>query len=77
MDPQLSETSPVAASPGNCKPQSDLKWVFTLGAGERKHISEDVEMTNGLIAGEAMPRRVLGVAADPRAAVSNNPSERR
>jgi formate hydrogenlyase transcriptional activator len=44
--PPLSEISHDAASPGNRKPQSDLGRVFTLGAAERKHISEDVEMTN-------------------------------
>src|SRR5216683_613824 len=51
--PPLSEISHKAASPGNSKPQSDLGREFTLADAERQHISEVVEMTNGLIEGEA------------------------
>jgi hypothetical protein len=56
-DPPLSGTSHEAASPGNSKPQSDVGRVFTLIDAEREHISEVVEMTNGLIAARAVPRR--------------------
>jgi formate hydrogenlyase transcriptional activator len=57
----LSGTSHEAASPGNSKPQSGLGRVFTLVDAEREHISEVVEMTNGLIAGEGGAADVLGV----------------
>src|ERR1700675_52035 len=48
--PPLSEVSQNAASPGNLKSESDLGRDFTLADAERKHISEVVEMTEGLIA---------------------------
>jgi hypothetical protein len=75
--PRLSEVSHDAASPGNAS--RSLTWaVFTLGAAKRTHISEDVEMTNGLIAGEGDAAEVLGVvAASSRAAVSTNLRKRR
>jgi transcriptional regulator with GAF, ATPase, and Fis domain len=57
----LSEISHEAASPGNSKPQSDLGRVFTLLDAEREHISQIVEMTDGLIAGEGGAAEVLGV----------------
>jgi formate hydrogenlyase transcriptional activator len=59
--PAPSEISHEAASPGNSKPQSDLGVVFTLLDAEREHISQVVEMTNGLIAGEGGAAEVLGV----------------
>jgi formate hydrogenlyase transcriptional activator len=57
----LSGTSHEAASPGNSKSQSDVGRVLTLVDAEREHISEVVEMTNGLIAGEGGAAEVLGV----------------
>jgi transcriptional regulator with GAF, ATPase, and Fis domain len=59
--PPLSEISQNAASPGNFIPEPDLGWEFTLADAERKHISEVVEMTEGLIAGEGGAPKVLGV----------------
>jgi formate hydrogenlyase transcriptional activator len=59
--PPLSEISHEAASSGNSKPQSDLGRVFTLVDAEREHISEVVQMTDGLIAGEGGAAEVLGV----------------
>jgi formate hydrogenlyase transcriptional activator len=59
--PPLSEISHGAASSGNSKPQSDLGRVFTLVDAEREHISEVVQMTDGLIAGEGGAAEVLGV----------------
>jgi transcriptional regulator with GAF, ATPase, and Fis domain len=57
----LSEVSQKAASPGNAKPESDPGRMFTLIDAEREHISEVVEMTDGLIAGEGGAAEVLGV----------------
>jgi formate hydrogenlyase transcriptional activator len=59
--PPVSEVSREAARPENSKPESDLGRVFTLLDAEREHISEVVEMTNGLIAGEGGAAEVLGV----------------
>jgi len=59
--PPLSEISQNAASPGSFIPEPDLEWEFTLADAERKHISEVVEMTEGLIAGEGGAAKVLGV----------------
>ena len=59
--PPLSEISHGAASSGNSKPQSDLGREFTLADAERQHISEVVEMTNGVIEGEGGAAEVLGV----------------
>jgi formate hydrogenlyase transcriptional activator len=59
--PPLSEISHGAARSGNAKPQSDLRRVFTLVDADREHISEVVQMTNGLIAGEGGAAEVLGV----------------
>jgi formate hydrogenlyase transcriptional activator len=59
--PPRSDISHEAASPGNFKAQSDLGRVFTLVDAEREHISEVVETTNGLIAGEGGAAEVLGV----------------
>jgi transcriptional regulator with GAF, ATPase, and Fis domain len=59
--PPLNGISHEAASPGDSKPQSGLGRVFTLVDAERKHISEVVEMTDGLIAGEGGAAEVLGV----------------
>jgi transcriptional regulator with GAF, ATPase, and Fis domain len=60
--PPPSEISHQAASPGNSKPQSDPGREFTLAEAERQHISEVVEMTNGLIEGEGGAAEVLRVA---------------
>jgi len=59
--PPLSEISQNAASPGSFIPEPDLEWEFTLADAERKHISEVVEMTEGLIAGEGGAAKVLGL----------------
>jgi formate hydrogenlyase transcriptional activator len=59
--PPLSEIPHEAASPGDSRPQSDLRRVFTLLDAEREHISQVVEMTDGLIAGEGGAAEVLGV----------------
>jgi len=59
--PPLSDVSQKAASPGDVKPESDLRRKFTLVDAEREHISEVVEMTNGLIAGEGGAAEMLGV----------------
>jgi formate hydrogenlyase transcriptional activator len=46
---------------GNPKPQSDLGREFTLADALGQHISEVVEMTNGMIEGEGGAANVLGV----------------
>jgi transcriptional regulator with GAF, ATPase, and Fis domain len=56
----LSEVSQKAASLEN-DPESEPGRMFTLGDAEREHISEVVETTNGLIAGEGGAAEVLGV----------------
>jgi transcriptional regulator with GAF, ATPase, and Fis domain len=48
-------------SSGNSKPDSDLGRVCTLAEAEREHISEVVEMTNGLIASKDGAAEALGV----------------
>ena len=57
----LSESSHGAASSGNSKPQSAGRRMFTLIDAERDHISEVVQMTDGLISGEGGAAEVLGV----------------
>jgi transcriptional regulator with GAF, ATPase, and Fis domain len=57
--PALSEISHAPASSGNSEPHSDVGRVCTLA--EREHISEAVEMTNGLIAGTGGAAEVLGL----------------
>jgi transcriptional regulator with GAF, ATPase, and Fis domain len=59
--PPASGISYEAASSGNSKPDSDLGRVCTLAEAEREHISEVVEMTNGLIAGKGGAAEALGV----------------
>ena len=59
--PLASGSSYEAASSGNVKPDSDLGRVCTLAEAEREHISEVVEMTNGLIAGKGGAAEALGV----------------
>jgi formate hydrogenlyase transcriptional activator len=59
--PPLSEISDEAVSSGNSKPRSNVGRVFTLLDVEREHISQVVEMTDGLIAGEGGAAEVLGV----------------
>jgi formate hydrogenlyase transcriptional activator len=59
--PPLRELSHEAASTGDFKPQSGLGRMFTLVEAERQHISEVVEMTNGMVAGEGGAAEVLGV----------------
>ena len=61
--PPLSEVSQEAASPGNVKPESELRGMFTLVDAEREHVSEVVKTTNGLIAGAGGAAEVLGVPA--------------
>ncbi len=50
-----------AGSSENSKPRSDTGRVCTLAEAEREHISEVVEMTNGLVAGKRGAAQVLGV----------------
>jgi formate hydrogenlyase transcriptional activator len=57
----LSRISQLYARSGNSKPDSDVGRVWTLAEAEREHISEVVEMTNGLIAGKGGAAEVLGV----------------
>jgi len=59
--PPLRGVSHEAASSGNSRPHSDLRRVCTLAEAEREHISEVVEITNGLIAGKGGAAEVLGV----------------
>jgi formate hydrogenlyase transcriptional activator len=59
--PPLSEISHGAASSGNSMPQSELGRVITMVDAEREHISEVVQMTSGIIAGEGGAAEVLGV----------------
>jgi formate hydrogenlyase transcriptional activator len=49
------------ANSGNPNPHSDVGRVCTLAEAEREHISEVVEMTNGLIAGKGGAAEALGV----------------
>jgi formate hydrogenlyase transcriptional activator len=60
-NPPLSGISHETASSGNSTPESVLGRVCTLAEAEREHISEVVEMTNGLIAGKGGAAEVLGV----------------
>src|SRR6202046_2155689 len=57
--PLLSGISPEDAS--SSLPKSHVGRVCTLAQAEREHISEVVEMTNGLIAGKGGAAEVLGV----------------
>src|SRR5271163_2140890 len=57
--PPLSGISPEDAS--SSLPKSHVGRVCTLAQAEREHISEVVEMTNGLIAGKGGAAEVLGV----------------
>jgi formate hydrogenlyase transcriptional activator len=59
--PRISEISHESASSGNSEPHSDRVRVFTLAEAEIEHISEVVEMTNGLIAGKGGAAEVLGM----------------
>jgi transcriptional regulator with GAF, ATPase, and Fis domain len=59
--PSLSGISQDAASSRNSTPDSDVGRVCTLAEAEREHISEVVEMTNGLIAGKGGAAEILGV----------------
>jgi transcriptional regulator with GAF, ATPase, and Fis domain len=63
IPPLSEEVSQKAASPGNVKPESELRGMFTLVDAEREHVSEVVKMTDGLIAGEGGAAEVLGVPA--------------
>jgi hypothetical protein len=65
MRRQLQETESRSPIWGECS-----RWTA-------KHISEVVEMTDGLIAGEGDAAEVLEVAANSRAAVNTNPGEKR
>ena len=57
--PPLSGISPEDAS--SSLPKSHVGRVCTLAQAEREHISEVVEMTNGLIAGKGGAAEALGV----------------
>jgi transcriptional regulator with GAF, ATPase, and Fis domain len=59
--PPLSGISHEGARSGNCNLRPDVGKVCTLAEAEREHISEVVEMTNGLIAGKGGAAEVLGV----------------
>jgi len=59
--PPLGELTQGTASAGDFEPQSGPGRVFTLVDAEREHISEVVEMTNGMIAGEGGAAEMLGV----------------
>jgi formate hydrogenlyase transcriptional activator len=57
--PPQGESSQETAR--NSSSQSDLDGVFTMRDAEREHISQVVEITDGLIAGEGGAAEVLGV----------------
>jgi transcriptional regulator with GAF, ATPase, and Fis domain len=57
----LSEISHKAGSSGSFKPKSAVGGMFTLVDAEREHISEVVQMTEGMISGEGGAAEVLGV----------------
>ncbi len=59
--PPLSGISHEDANSGNSSPHPDMGRVCTLAEAEREHISEVVEMTNGLIAGKGGAAEALGV----------------
>jgi transcriptional regulator with GAF, ATPase, and Fis domain len=59
--PPLSGTSHEPASSGNSKPHARVGRARTLAEAEKEHISEVVQMTNGLIAGKGGAAEVLGV----------------
>ena len=59
--PPLSAITREGASAGNSNSHSDVGRVCTLAEAERVHISEVVEMTNGLIAGKSGAAEVLGM----------------
>jgi transcriptional regulator with GAF, ATPase, and Fis domain len=59
--PPLSGVSPEHASPGNSEQHSHEGRARTLAEAEKEHISEVVQMTNGLIAGKGGAAEVLGV----------------
>ena len=61
--PPLSGTSPEPASSRNSKPHARVGRARTLAEAEKEHISEVVQMTNGLIAGKGGAAEVLGVPA--------------
>jgi formate hydrogenlyase transcriptional activator len=66
LDPQtpsLTERAHGDADSGNSKPHSDTGRVCTLAETEREHISDVLEMTNGLIAGRGGAAEVLGLPA--------------
>jgi transcriptional regulator with GAF, ATPase, and Fis domain len=57
----LSETSDETAGSNFTEARCRAKRVCTLAEAEREHISEVVEMKNGLIAGKGGAAEVLGV----------------
>jgi formate hydrogenlyase transcriptional activator len=59
--PPLSGISQEGARSESSKVRSDVGRVCTLAEAEREHISEVVEMTNGLIAGKGGAAEALGV----------------
>jgi transcriptional regulator with GAF, ATPase, and Fis domain len=62
-NPLLNGTSQGPASSRNSKPDSRAARVCTLAEAEREHISEVLQMTNGLIAGKGGAAEVLGLPA--------------
>jgi transcriptional regulator with GAF, ATPase, and Fis domain len=61
--PPLSGMSHEPTSLGNSKPHSHVGRVRTLAEAEKEHISEVVQMTNGVIAGKGGAAEVLGLPA--------------
>jgi DNA-binding NtrC family response regulator len=59
--PPQAERARGDADSGNSQPQSDAGRVCTLAETEREHISEVVEITNGLIAGKGGAAEILGL----------------
>ncbi len=59
--PAFSEISHEAASSRNSRAHAEAGRVATLAEAEKEHISEVVEMTNGLIEGKGGAAEVLGM----------------
>jgi two-component system, NtrC family, response regulator HydG len=61
--PPLSGMSHEPARSGNSEPHAHVGRVRTLAEAEKEHISEVVQMTNGVIAGKGGAAEVLGLPA--------------
>jgi formate hydrogenlyase transcriptional activator len=59
--PPLNDISHASASPGNSTAHAEARRVLTLDEAQTEHITEVVEMTNGLIEGKGGAAKVLGV----------------